>query len=231
MIFRQLFDEDSSTFTYLLADPQTKEGILIDPVKEKFDRDLQIIKELGVKLKYTLETHVHADHITASSDFRKRTESQSVISENSGVTCADIYLADGDVLEFGQYKIKAFHTPGHTNGCMSYFIENMVFTGDTLLARGTGRTDFQSGSAEDLFSSIVNKLYSLPENTLVYPGHDYKGWTCSSIGEEKNFNPRVKAGTSKDEFVNIMSNLNMGLPKKIHEAVPANLVCGQEEER
>jgi len=226
MIFKQLYDLETSTYTYLVADENTKEGVIIDSVKENLERDLALIKELGIKLVYSLDTHIHADHITATKLISERTGAKTVSPWTAQVPCADILLQDGETLNFGRHELKGIYTPGHTNTCMSYLIAGMVFTGDALFIRGTGRTDFQSGSAEALYSSIKEKLYTLPENTLVYPGHDYRGMLVSTIGEEKQFNPRININTSQEDFIQTMKNLKLADPKKIHEAVPANLKCG-----
>ena len=226
MIFRQLYDQESSTYTYLLADEETGEGVLIDPVKGNEDRDLTLAGELGVVIRYVLETHVHADHVTGAGEIRRRTGAKTVLGAASGVKCADILLGDGDTLRFGSHEVKALSTPGHTDGCTSYLVGDRVFTGDTLLIRGTGRTDFQQGSAERLYGSIRDKLFRLPDATFVYPGHDYKGRTVSTIGEEKKWNPRVAEEVDRDTFLGIMRALKLPDPKKIHEAVPANLNCG-----
>jgi len=227
LIMRQLFDQETRTHTYLLYDSENSEGIIIDPVKEKSVRDLGLLKELNVNLKYVLETHVHADHITGADDLRQATGAKVIYGDKAGVKCADGSLADNEELQFGKFTVKALATPGHTNGCTSYLVENMVFTGDTLFIRGTGRTDFQQGSSEALYESINSKLFTLPDDTLVYPGHDYKGMWVSTIGEEKAYNPRVGGGKSLEEFIEIMDNLNLANPKKLDIAVPANLKCGK----
>ncbi len=227
MIFRQLFEPQTSTFTYLMADPKTREAVLIDPVIETVDRDETILNELGLKLKYVLDTHVHADHITAAGELRKRTGALTGVGGASQVECADLLLKNDDRIKFGTFEIKVLETPGHTDACLSFVTEGMVFTGDALLIRGTGRTDFQQGSSEKLFRSIVDKLFTLPEETMVYPGHDYRGFTVSSIGEEKKFNPRLGGGRTLEDFKRIMNDLKLAHPKKINESVPANLHCGQ----
>lgn len=226
MIFKQLFDLDTSTYTYLLADEKSKEAILIDPVLELVERDSKLIKDLGLDLKYILDTHVHADHITGMSKLKDSfNNAQMVIYKDSGNICADIFSKEGDEFKFGDKSVKVLHTPGHTNGCVSYYTDGMVFTGDALLIRGTGRTDFQQGSSENLYDSVTQKLFTLPDETIVYPGHDYKGFTSSTIYEEKTLNPRL-ANKTKEEFVEIMKNLNLPYPRKIKESVPANINCG-----
>ncbi len=227
MIFRQLFEKTSSTYTYLLADSDGHEGILIDPVIETLERDLKLLDELDINLKYILDTHVHADHITSSSLLKDKTGAQIVIGSATKVECADILLSDAEELSFGKLKIKAIATPGHTNGCTSYLCEGLLFSGDTLLIRGNGRTDFQEGSSETLFSSVREKLFTLPDSTLVFPGHNYEGLLMSTIGEEKEHNPRLGTKKTFEEFKSIMENLNLAEPKKIEIAVPANLKCGR----
>lgn len=226
MIFHQLFEKETSTYTYLLGDSETNEAVLIDPVVEMADRDVKLLEDLGLKLKYILDTHVHADHITASGEIRKRTGAKVGISSAYDLSCPDLHLEDGQELKFGKYTIKSIHTPGHTSGCLSYQVGDKIFTGDALLVRGCGRTDFQEGSSEKLFHSVRDKIFNLPDSTIVYPAHDYKGFTKTSIGLEKRLNPRLKLEINKEQFMDIMSNLKLAYPKKIQEAVPANLQCG-----
>jgi sulfur dioxygenase len=228
MIFRQLFEAETSTYTYLLADPVSKEAVLIDPVRDTVDRDLALLDELGLRLVHTLETHVHADHVTGGGILRERTGCKSVVAEAAGAACADVRVREGDKLYFGDRWLEVRETPGHTDGCLSYVLDDrsMVFTGDALLIRGTGRTDFQQGDAGKLYDSITTKLFTLPDDAAVYPGHDYRGFTSSTIGEEKALNRRIGGGRSREEFVAIMSGLELAQPRRIHEAVPANLSCG-----
>lgn len=228
IIFHQLFEKESSTYTYLLGDPHSKEAILIDPVIETVERDLKLLSELDLKLKYILDTHVHADHITASGELRNKTGAKIGISAAYKMEGPDLLLTDGQELTFGEFKIQAISTPGHTSGCMTYFCHGMLFTGDALLVRGCGRTDFQDGSAAKLFMSVREKLFSFPDQTSVYPAHDYKGFTKTSIQAEKQFNPRLNLKLTQDDFETIMANLHLDAPKKIQEAVPANLHCGKK---
>lgn len=225
-IFQQLFEAQSSTYTYLLGDAQSKEAVLIDSVIEMVDRDLKLVKELGLKLVTVLDTHIHADHVTGAGEIRSRLGVPTAVPEKAKVACADKHLKDGEEIRFGPFSIKVLETPGHTDASVSFYCEGMVFTGDALLIRGTGRTDFQSGSAEELYDSVTRKLFKLPDETKVYPAHDYRGFTSSTIQMEKDYNPRVGGGRTKEEFVNIMSNLKLANPKKIHEALPANEACG-----
>ncbi len=226
LIFHQLFEKESSSYTYLLADPVTREAIIIDPVLEMVERDLKLIQELDLKLLYILETHIHADHITGSNEIKKRTDAKSAVSKIAGVCCADLELTENQEIKFGRYKLKVLETPGHTSESLSFYCEGMIFTGDSLMIRGTGRTDFQQGSAKDLYESIHKKIFVLPSETKVYPAHDYKGMLFSTVDLEKKFNPRVGSSKSLDEFVQIMKGLKLDDPKRIHEAIPANLACG-----
>jgi sulfur dioxygenase len=230
-ILHQLFEHESSTYTYLLGDRRTGEAILIDPVLETVDRDLKLVDELGLKLLYVLDTHVHADHVTGAGLIRERMQVKTAVSERAEVPCCDLRLSDGQQLQIGSLTLTALATPGHTDACMSFLVKTaegdmMVFTGDTLLIRGTGRTDFQQGSSDRLYASITERLFTLPDDTIVYPGHDYRGQTSSTIGAEKKHNPRVGGGRSLEEFKQIMSELRLAYPKKIHEALPANMKCG-----
>jgi len=226
LIVKQLIDRESCTYTYLLIDQMTQEAALIDGVKEQFSRDLQIIEELGVELLYTIETHVHADHVTSSGMVRQNTGAKIVFGYTADIKTIDIAIKDGEELPLGSYIIKAISTPGHTNGCMSYYVDGMIFTGDALFIRGCGRTDFQQGDPAILYESITQKLFSLPNETRVYPCHDYNGRTESTIGEEKRWNPRAGQDHTKEQFIHIMNNLNLAIPKKINEAIPANTNCG-----
>ncbi|KAK2844924.1 hypothetical protein Q5P01_011583 [Channa striata] len=224
-----LFESESSTYTYLLADRDSREAVLIDPVLETVDRDLKLINELGLSLKVAVNTHCHADHITSTGLMKKRLpELKSAISKFSGAS-ADIHLSEGDKITFGNQYLTVRETPGHTDGCITLVSadHSMAFTGDALLIRGCGRTDFQQGCAKTLYQSIHQKIFTLPDKCLVYPAHDYLGRTVSTVGEERKFNPRLTK--SLEEFVNIMNNLNLPKPKKIDISVPANLVCGVHE--
>lgn len=225
MIFRQLFDAPTSTYTYLVGDESTRQAVLIDPVFEQLDRDLALIDELGLDLTYTLDTHVHADHVTAAAAIRDRSAARSVASKR-GAPCADVHVSHGDVLRIGDLSITALATPGHSDDSISFLAGDRVFTGDALLIRSCGRTDFQNGDAKALYSSLTRVLFALPDDTLVYPGHDYSGHTVSTIGEEKRWNRRI-AGRGEPEFVALMSKLDLPAPRNIATAVPANHACGQ----
>jgi sulfur dioxygenase len=230
LIFRQLFDYETWTYTYLLADSGSREAVLIDTVREQTDRDYRTLQELGLKLKYVLETHVHADHITGASLLRDRTGAKVGLSAASGVKCADLLLEDGQELTFGPFRIRCLVTPGHTNTCMSYLCEGRVFTGDTLFVRDIGRVDFQQGSPEKMYQTVTKTLFSLPDDTFVYPGHDYTGRMVSTIAEEKAHNAKLGGGKSLDQFKALMAEMKLGPPKRLHVSVPANLLCGRDPE-
>lgn len=227
MLFRQLFDPETSTYTYLIADTTLQAAVLVDPVLEQVERDLNLIRELGLKLHYCLETHIHADHVTGTDRLRSLTDCKGIVPEKAEAACADRFIRDGEDLEIGDVEIQAIATPGHTDSHMAYLVDgDRLLTGDSLLIRGCGRTDFQSGDAGTLYDHVTERLFTLPEATLVYPGHDYKGQTVSTIGEEKRFNPRF-VGRDRDNFIQFMEDLNLPDPKKIAEAVPANQRCGK----
>ena len=226
MELRQLFDPASSTYSYLIWDRESREAALIDPVEEQMERDIQLIRECELKLCYTLETHVHADHITGSGVLRNQLNSIVMVHENSPAKRADVLFRDGDLLPLGNSKIKVVYTPGHTDSDVSFVIPGAVFTGDALLIRGCGRTDFQSGDAGTLFDSITRQLFTLPDTTIVYPGHDYQGRSCSTIAEERRYNPRIGAGKTREQFIAIMDSLELAPPLRIREVLPSNLRCG-----
>jgi sulfur dioxygenase len=229
MIFRQLMDLESSTYTYLLADVTTREAVLIDTVFEQVNRDTALLSELGLTLKYTLDTHVHADHVSGAWLHRERSGSQIVFADVSGAEGADVYVQHGDSINIGPRRLSVRATPGHTNGCVTYVLddETCAFTGDALLIRGAGRTDFQEGNPATLYRSVHLQLFTLPDDCQLYPGHDYRGLTSTSVGEEKSFNTRLGGERSESDFVGYMNNLGLPHPKKLAEAVPANLNCGK----
>ena len=227
LVFRQLFDAASSTYTYLLAD--NGEAILIDPVFEQGLRDAALVAELGLRLVATLDTHVHADHVTGAWLLRQRLGADIALSASSGATGADRYLNHGERIGFGTRALEARATPGHTNGCMSFVLDDrsMAFTGDCLLIRGSGRTDFQQGDAHAMFRSVREQIFTLPEGCLLYPGHDYRGLTVSSVAEEKRYNPRLGEAIGEEDFAGYMANLNLPHPRQLAVALPANLRCGE----
>jgi glyoxylase-like metal-dependent hydrolase (beta-lactamase superfamily II)/rhodanese-related sulfurtransferase len=229
MIFRQLFDPPSSTYTYLLAD--SGEAVLIDPVFEQARRDAALIRELGLRLIWTLETHIHADHVTGGSLLKQMLGSRIGVGKITAASGADRYFQHGDELNFGGRVLQVRATPGHTSGCLSYVLDDqsMAFTGDCLLIRGCGRTDFQDGSSGALYRSVHEQIFCLPDACLLYPGHDYRGLTVTSVGEEKAYNPRLGGQLSESDFAGYMANLKLAHPKKMDAAVPANLQCGQPE--
>ena len=225
MLFRQLFDPTSSTYTYLLADSAAGEAVLIDPVRDQFDRDLGLLRSLGLKLVWVLDTHVHADHVTGANALKLATGARTAVGRGCEAEGFDRQLTDGDEIRFGGETIRVIATPGHTHGSVSFHWYDRVFTGDALLIGGCGRTDFQAGDAGTLYHSITDRLFALDDEVLVYPGHDYKGRRVSCIAEEKTLNPRL-AGKSQTQFIEIMDNLHLPKPKLIDIAVPANRVGG-----
>ena len=228
MLFRQLYDAQSSTYTYVLGCEETREAVIIDPVYERFDRDTALLRELSLTVRYCLDTHVHADHVTAAWRFQQG-GARIGIATAAGAEGFDIGLHDGDVLAFGNHSLRVMETPGHTNGCLTFVTSDraMAFTGDCLMIRGSGRTDFQAGDAGKMWHSIRERIFSLPDDCLLYPGHDYQGRTVSSVGEEKRYNPRIGGQAREEDFVGYMENLNLPHPKLLEVAVPANMRCGQ----
>jgi sulfur dioxygenase len=231
LIFRQMFDTQSSTYTYLLADAETRACVLIDPVFEQFRRDFSLILELELSLLWTLETHMHADHVTGGWLLKQRLGSRIAVSAASGAKGADRLLVPGDRIEFGGRYLDVRATPGHTNGCLTYVLDDRThaFTGDALLIRGCGRTDFQEGDPSTLYRSIREQIFSLPDDCLLHPAHDYRGATVTTVGEEKRYNPRIGGERNEADFVGYLSNLGLPHPKQMDIAVPANLVCGRPE--
>jgi sulfur dioxygenase len=229
MIFRELIDGETSTLTYLLADEASREAVLIDCVFERHLRDLALLRELNLELRYTLETHVHADHASGAWLMKQATGSKIALAKVAGAESVDVELSDRDVIRFGRTRLVVRATPGHTDGCLSSVLGNqsMAFTGDALLIRGAGRTDFQQGSAKKLFHTVRERLFTLPPECLLYPGHDYNGRTLTTVAEERAFNPRLGEGVREEDFVAYMNNLGLPHPKRIGAAVPANLRCGR----
>ncbi len=225
MIFRQLFDRASSTYTYLLGDAAGGNAVIVDPVREQAGRDIALVRELGLRLAWIIETHVHADHVTGALALKQATGARTAVSQHCGATGFDLMFDDEYRLEFGGESLRAMATPGHTPGSSSFLWHDRLLTGDTLLIGGCGRTDFQQGDAASLYDSITKRLFTLPDDTLVYPGHDYNGRHVSTIAEERNTNPRL-AGVSRAQFIEIMKNLNLPMPARMAEAVPANLRGG-----
>lgn len=246
MIFRQLFDHETFTYTYLLADEASREAVLIDPVLEQIERDTTLVRELHLKLVYALDTHVHADHVTALGALRERLGARTVVSARAGSGCPDVFVRQGDTIRFGARALTVRETPGHTSGCITYVLAPkpadpedpedpagaaMAFTGDALLIRGCGRTDFQQGCARTLYHSVHEQIFSLPPGCLLYPGHDYKGRTVTTVAEELEHNPRLGQGRTVEQFEKIMAELKLAYPKKMDQAVPMNLACGQSPQQ
>jgi len=231
VIFKQFFEPESSTYTYLLGCEETKQAILIDTVESEVVSYIDELKKYGLKLIYTLETHVHADHITGADSLRQQLGSKSVMHRDAGAMCADLLVTDGIHLKIGSIDIEVRYTPGHTNGCVSYFCNDRIFTGDTLLIGGCGRTDFQMGDAGQLYDSIQNQIFQLPDETIIYPGHDYNGNTESTVGHEKKYNSRMGDNKSREEFIDLMSKLKLAYPKQIDKALPANQACGRVDNK
>jgi glyoxylase-like metal-dependent hydrolase (beta-lactamase superfamily II)/rhodanese-related sulfurtransferase len=231
LIFRQMFDAQSSTYTYLLADSESRACVLIDPVFEQARRDASFIHELGLDLLWTLDTHVHADHVTGAWLLKQRLGSRIAIAAAGGAEGADRLLEHGDVVTFGARSLEVRATPGHTNGCLTYVLDDhtRAFTGDAILIRGCGRTDFQQGDAGHLYHSIKEQIFTLPEHCLLFPGHDYRGATVTSVDEEKRYNPRIGGALSESDFTGYLANLGLPHPKQIDIALPANLHCGRPE--
>ena len=234
MIFRQLFEPESCTYTYLFGCPATRQAVLLDPVLETAERDLAVLKELGLRLAYTLETHVHADHLTSAGRLKRLTGSKIAYPEMDHLACADVGVAEDKPLSVGSVTLKPLFTPGHTDHHHTYLVDmgaiGAIFTGDALLIDGCGRTDFQSGNAAMLYRSVTEKLFTLPDETLVYPAHDYSNRRVSSVAQERARNPRLGGDKTLAEFTKIMNGLNLAYPKKIDIAVPGNRVCGDYKE-
>ena len=226
MIFRQLFEPLSSTYTYLLGCEDTGAALLIDPVVNSIERDLAELQRLGLSLAYTVDTHIHADHITSALQLKQRVGSRIAVPAFDALPCADVGLQEGQPLAMGSVQLRPLHTPGHTDGHHAYALADRVFTGDALLIEGCGRTDFQNGSAAALYRSVHDKLFALPDDCLVYPGHDYQGRRVSSVAQEKQRNPRLGGDKPLDEFVRIMRGLKLAYPRFIDHAVPGNRECG-----
>ena len=227
MIFKQFFEPETSTFTYLVACEKTKQAVLIDTVESEVPKYITELQSQDLKLVYTLETHVHADHVTGADTLRQKLGSKSVVHRDAGAMCGDLLVTDGVHIIVGTIDLEVRYTPGHTNGCISFFVGDRIFTGDSLLIGGCGRTDFQSGDSGQLYDSIHSKIFSLPDEVIVYPGHDYNGNTQSTVGEERKNNKRLGGGRSREDFIKIMSELKLAYPKFIDVALPANQACGR----
>ncbi len=225
MIFRQVFDNKSSTYTYLIASAKGREAVIIDPVIENVESYIKLLQELDLKLVKVIDTHIHADHVTGASKLKQSTNCSTIMGEHTPADTVDIKLKDDDIIKIDQLEIKAMYTPGHTSDSYSFLMNKYLFSGDTLLINGTGRTDFQNGSSKDAYNSIFNRLLKLPEDTILYPGHDYNGKVSSTIGNEKKFNPRLQV-KNVDEYIELMTNLNLAKPKLIDINVSRNIKLG-----
>jgi sulfur dioxygenase len=225
MIFKQVFDTKTSTYTYLIASAKGREAVIIDPVLENVDEYIQLLKELDLKLVKVIDTHIHADHVTGASKLKQATNCTTLMGEHTPADAVEIKVKDNELIKIDGLKIKSLYTPGHTSDSYSFLLDNYLFSGDTLLINGTGRTDFQNGSSKDAYNSLFNNILKLPEETLVYPGHDYNGKFSSTIGNEKKFNPRLQV-KSVDEYVEIMSNLNLSKPEMMDSNVSKNIQLG-----
>ena len=225
MIFKQVFDQKSSTYTYLIASSKGREALIIDPVIENVDDYIKLLTELDLKLVKVIDTHIHADHVTGASKLKNKTKCVTIMGENTPADSVEIKVKDEEIIKLDHLKIKALYTPGHTSDSYSFLMDNYLFSGDTLLINGTGRTDFQNGNSKDSYNSIFNKLLKLPEETLLYPAHDYKGEKVSTIGKEKKHNPRLQVN-SVDEYVDIMNNLSLKKPAEIENNVSRNINLG-----
>ena len=225
MIFKQVFDQKSSTYTYLIASSKGREALIIDPVLENVDDYINLLHELDLKLVKVIDTHIHADHITGASKLKDITQCSTIMGEHTPAEAVEIKVKDNELIKLDNIQLRAMYTPGHTSDSFSFLMDNYLFSGDTLLINGTGRTDFQNGSAKDSYNSIFNKLLKLPDETLVYPAHDYKGEKVSTIGKERKQNPRLQV-SSVDEYIDIMNNLNLKKPAKIDSNVSKNLNLG-----
>ena len=225
MIFKQVFDTKTSTYTYLIASAKGREAVIIDPVLENVDEYIQLLNELDLKLVKVIDTHIHADHVTGASKLKQATNCTTLMGEHTPADAVEIKVKDNELIKIDSLKIKSLYTPGHTSDSYSFLLDNYLFSGDTLLINGTGRTDFQNGSSKDAYNSLFNNILKLPEETLVYPGHDYNGKFSSTIGNEKKFNPRLQV-KSVDEYVEIMSNLNLSKPEMMDSNVSKNIRLG-----